>query len=54
MARAKIYGRKIRYGVKLRERKSLPLWIVLKKFGRVVHPSRVKIKRDWRHNKIKL
>ncbi|HIP66610.1 MAG TPA: 50S ribosomal protein L39e [Candidatus Nanopusillus sp.] len=54
MAKAKIFGRKIRYAKKLRERWSLPLWIVIKKFGRFVHPYRIKVKRDWKHKKIKL
>jgi len=54
MAKLKIYGRKIRYAVKLKERKSVPMWVAFKKYGRLVHPSRIKLKRDWRHTKIKL
>jgi|GEM_PF-5503655 len=54
MAKRKFLGRKLRYAKKLRERWGLPIWIVLRKFGRLVSPLRIKIKRSWRREKIGL
>ncbi len=54
MARLKFFGRKIRYAKKLRENRLPPFWVMLRKFGRPLHPMRLRRKRDWRHNKIKL
>mgnify|MGYP001770656639 CR=1 FL=1 len=47
-------GRKLRYAKKLKENKIVPLWVVIRKFGRIVSPKRLKIKRHWRRKKISL
>jgi len=54
MAKLKYYARKIRYAKKLKERWRIPLWVILRKYGRIVHPWRIKQKRDWRRKKIGL
>jgi len=50
----KHYARKIRYIKKMKENKYPPMWVILRKFGRVVSPLRLKIRRHWRRVRVSL
>jgi len=50
----KHYVRKIRYVKKIKGNEYPPIWVILRKFGRIVSPLRLKVKRHWRRTKISL
>jgi len=50
----KHYARKIRYAKKIKENKYPGVWVILRKFRRVVSPIRLKIKRHWRRTRVSL
>ncbi|MEM1688115.1 MAG: hypothetical protein QW038_02410 [Nanopusillaceae archaeon] len=50
----KQYARKIRYAKLMHSNRYPPIWVLIKKFGRLVSPLRIKVKRSWRYKKISL
>ncbi|MEM1804477.1 MAG: hypothetical protein QW184_02085 [Nanopusillaceae archaeon] len=50
----KQYARKIRYAKLLSSNRYPPLWVIIRKFRRIVSPLRIKVKRHWRRKKISL
>ncbi|MEM1634440.1 MAG: hypothetical protein QW714_01835 [Nanopusillaceae archaeon] len=50
----KQYARKIRYAKLLSSNKYPSIWVIIRKFGRIVSPLRMKIKRHWRRKKVSL
>jgi len=54
MAKGKSLGLKKKLAKFNRQTRYAPFWAVIKKFGRLVHPIRITIrKRHWRRNKIR-
>ncbi|RDD52266.1 hypothetical protein BA065_02625 [Nanoarchaeota archaeon NZ13-N] len=50
----KYYARKVRYAKKIKENEYPPIWVILRKYGRLVSPLYMKVKRNWRYSNISL